>query len=109
MRTKTHGIYGAALLLVLWAIAVLSFSVLWVADLVSIELDSGSADAKRLAARQMALTGLALGMHPQVTREDVALLNQDLADGGTKDLSAEAAAEEGASKTTSYLAYTAAE
>jgi general secretion pathway protein K len=81
--TKTHQANrAAALLLVLWAIAVLSFSVLWVADLVSIELDSGAADAKRLAARQIALSGLALGMHPQVTREDVTLLNQDLADGG---------------------------
>jgi general secretion pathway protein K len=73
---------GAALLLVLWAIAVLSFAVLWVADLVSIELDSGAADAKRFAARQIALSGVALGLHPQVTREDVALLNQDLDDGG---------------------------
>jgi len=73
---------AAALLLVLWAIAVLSFAVLWVADLVGIELDSGAAEAKRLAARQIALSGVALGLHPQVTREDVALLNQDLDDGG---------------------------
>ena len=82
MRTSHQDNRAAALLLVLWAIAVLSFSVLWVADLVSIELDSGAADAKRLAARQIALSGVALGMHPQVTREDVTLLNQDLADGG---------------------------
>jgi general secretion pathway protein K len=72
---------GAALLLVLWAIAVLSFAVLWVADLVGIEQESGSADARNLSARQIALSGLALGMHPQVTREDVALLNQDLPNG----------------------------
>lgn len=82
MRNTHQADRAAALLLVLWAIAVLSFSVLWVADLVSIELDSGAADAKRLAARQIALSGVALGMHPQVTREDVTLLNQDLADGG---------------------------
>jgi general secretion pathway protein K len=82
MRSPGHRHRAAALLLVLWAIAVLSFAVLWVADLVGIELDSGAADAKRLAARQIALSGVALGMHPRVTREDVALLNQDLADGG---------------------------
>ena len=56
---------------------------LWVADLVGLELESGAAGAKRLAARQIALSGVALGLHPQVTREDVALLNQDL-DGGGK-------------------------
>lgn len=73
---------GAALLLVLWAIAVLSFAVLWVANLVGIEQDSGSVDARHLSARQIALSGLALAMHPRVTREDVALLNQDLPNGG---------------------------
>jgi general secretion pathway protein K len=73
---------GAALLLVLWAIAVLSFAVLWVADLVGLEQQSGSAAARDLSARQIALSGLALGLHPQVTREDTALLNQDLPGGG---------------------------
>ena len=82
MKPPPAAARGAALLLVLWAIAVLSFAVLWVADLVGLELESGAAGAKRLAARQIALSGVALGLHPQVTREDVALLNQDLDDGG---------------------------
>jgi type II secretory pathway component PulK len=82
MKPPSAAARGAALLLVLWAIAVLSFAVLWVADLVGLELESGAAGAKRLAARQIALSGVALGLHPQVTREDVALLNQDLDDGG---------------------------
>lgn len=82
MKCPPAAARGAALLLVLWAIAVLSFAVLWVADLVGLELESGAAGAKRLAARQIALSGVALGLHPQVTREDVALLNQDLDDGG---------------------------
>ncbi len=82
MKRPPAAARGAALLLVLWAIAVLSFAVLWVADLVGLELESGAADAKRLAARQIALSGVALGLHPQVTREDIALLNQDLDDGG---------------------------
>jgi len=82
MKPPPAAARGAALLLVLWAIAVLSFAVLWVADLVGVELESGAAGAKRLAARQIALSGVAFGLHPQVTREDVALLNQDLDDGG---------------------------
>ena len=45
---------GAALLLVLWAIAILSFAVLWVADLVNLELDAKSAGSRGLAARLLA-------------------------------------------------------
>lgn len=69
---------GAALLLVLWAVAILSFAVLWAADLVNIELSTGSTESKGMAARQLALSGVALGLHPQVTREDFALLNQEI-------------------------------
>lgn len=72
---------GAALLLVLWAVAILSFAVLWVADLVNIELATKSADSRGLAARQLALSGVALGLHPQVTREDTELLNRELRPG----------------------------
>ena len=72
---------GAALLLVLWAIAILSFAVLWVADLVNLELDAKSAGSRGLAARLLALSGVALGLHPQVTREDVALLNREVRPG----------------------------
>jgi len=82
MRTPRPCTSGAALLLVLWAIAVLSFSVLWVANLVTIDLESRASDARRLAARQLALSGVALASHPRVTREDVELLNRDFPDGG---------------------------
>ena len=74
---------GAALLLVLWAVAILSFAVLWVADLVNLELAAKSADARGMAARQIALSGVALGLHPQVTREDVELLNREVRPGET--------------------------
>ncbi len=73
---------GAALLLVLWAIAILSFAVVWVADLVNLNLAARSADARRMAARQIALSGVALGLHPLVTREDVELLNRPAGPGG---------------------------
>lgn len=72
---------GAALLLVLWAIAVLSFSVLWVSNLVNANMEGGAADAKGLRARQIALSGVALGLHPKVTREDTDLLERDVGHG----------------------------
>jgi len=80
-RRFSTSVRGAALLLVLWAIAVLSFSVLWVSDLVNTEMESGSADVRGLAARELALSGVALGLHPQVTREDTALLDREIRPG----------------------------
>lgn len=74
---------AAAMLLVLWAIAILSFAVLWVADLVNLELAAKSADSKGMAARQLALSGVALGLHPQVTREETELLNREVRQGET--------------------------
>lgn len=73
--------HAAALLLVLWAIAVVSFAVLWVAGMVHLDLQAGASDAALLRARQIALTGVALGLHPQVSRDDMALLNQQFEDG----------------------------
>jgi type II secretory pathway component PulK len=80
-RRFSTSVRGAALLLVLWAIAVLSFSVLWVSDLVNTEMESGSAEVRGLAARELALSGVALGLHPQVTREDTALLDREIRPG----------------------------
>lgn len=77
-RIRQH---GAALLLVLWAIAVVSFAVVWLADVVNLELESGATGAAGLRARQIALSGVALGVHPQVDREDTNLLNQDFGGG----------------------------
>ncbi|MGA0093106.1 MAG: general secretion pathway protein GspK [Chthoniobacterales bacterium] len=84
MRKRTSSsVRGVALLLVLWAVAILSFAVIWVADLVNLELATKSADARGMAARQIALSGVALGLHPQVTRDDVELLNREIRPGET--------------------------
>lgn len=74
---------GAALLLVLWAIAVVSFAVLWLADVVNLELQGATSSSAGLRARQIALSGVAIGLHPQTDPEDYDLLNQDL-DGGDR-------------------------
>ena len=68
---------GAALLLVLWAITVISFAVLWMANVVNLELETTVSDSAGLRARQIAVSGVALGLHPQVKRDDTELLNRD--------------------------------
>jgi type II secretory pathway component PulK len=72
---------GAALLLVLWAITVISFAVLWAANVVNLELETTISDSAGLRARQIAVSGVALGVHPQVKREDTELLNRDFGAG----------------------------
>jgi len=72
---------GAALLLVLWAITVVSFAVLWMADVVNLELETTISDSAGLRARQIAISGVSLGLHPQVKREDTELLNRDFGAG----------------------------
>ena len=80
MTTATHP-SGAALLLVLWAITVISFSVLWMANVVNLELETTVSDSAGLTARQIAVSGVAMGLHPQVKRDDTELLNRDLGAG----------------------------
>jgi general secretion pathway protein K len=72
---------GAALLLVLWAITVISFAVLWAANVVNLELETTISDSAGLRARQIAVSGVALGLHPQVKRDDTELLNRDFGAG----------------------------
>ena len=72
---------GAALLLVLWAITVISYAVLWAANVVNLELETTISDSAGLRARQIAVSGVALGVHPQVKREDTELLNRDFGAG----------------------------
>jgi general secretion pathway protein K len=79
--THGHPSRGAALLLVLWAITVVSFAVLWMANVVNLELETTVSDSAGLRARQIAVSGVAIGLHPQVEREDTDLLNRDFGAG----------------------------
>ena len=72
---------GAALLLVLWAITVVSFAVLWMANVVNLELETTVSDSAGLRARLIAVSGVAIGLHPQVKRDDTDLLNRDFGAG----------------------------
>jgi type II secretory pathway component PulK len=61
---------GSALLLALWCVAVLSITVLAVARMVQSDVDDASRQNRRFEARELALTGIALGMHPKIEAWD---------------------------------------
>ncbi len=77
---------GAALLLVLWAIAVVSFVVVWLASMIDLEMQTGASETSGLKARMLALSGVALGLHPQVNRDDTELLNREFEDGSRMEV-----------------------
>lgn len=66
---------GAALFLVLWAVLVISVAVLVAASLVDLDLENETLAARRFVARQMALSGMAVGSHPDI-KSDNPLLHQ---------------------------------
>jgi type II secretory pathway component PulK len=71
---------GSALLLTLWCVAVLSVTILAVARMVQRDVDVEGLEARRFEARQLALTGIALGMNPRIERWDP-LLRQKFPNG----------------------------
>jgi type II secretory pathway component PulK len=73
---------ASALLLSLWCVAVLSITVLSVATLVQRDVDEAGRDNRRFEARELALSGVALGMHPKIEPWDPLLHRQF--DGGSK-------------------------
>ena len=73
---------GSALLLVLFAIILLSGLVTATVGFVSNDVDEYGALNKEFRARQLAESGLAFGIDPQVQNQDRALLDQKMPDGG---------------------------
>ncbi|MBX7158306.1 MAG: general secretion pathway protein GspK [Verrucomicrobiae bacterium] len=61
---------GIALLLVIWAIVTMSVAILGVVEFVKLDLNEGSVRSKDFRARQLAESGLAFAMHPQIRRND---------------------------------------
>ena len=86
MKTgASFGERGIALPLVLWAVFVMSVVMVTVVSLVDFDVDLESLSARRSTARQLALTGLALGSHPMIQPGDV-LLHQTFPDGTRVDV-----------------------
>jgi general secretion pathway protein K len=73
---------GSALLLVLFAIILLSSLVTATVAFVGNDVDEYGALSKQFRARQLAESGLAFGIDPQVQNQDHALLEQAMPDGG---------------------------
>jgi Type II secretion system (T2SS), protein K len=73
---------GSALLLVLFAIILLTALITATVAFVSVDVDEYGALNKQFRARQLAESGLAFGLNPQVQMQDAALLEQQAPDGG---------------------------
>ena len=73
---------GAALLLVLWAMIVLTGAVMVYATFIRQTLITATQNYNDTDARAMANSGMALGLHPLVTKETPALAMQENADPG---------------------------
>lgn len=71
---------GSALLLSLWCVAVLSITVLAIAKMVLADIDDAGLQNRRFEGRELALTGLAYGLHPKIEPWDP-LLDQQFPDG----------------------------
>ncbi len=77
-----RGSQGSALLLVLFAIILLTGLITATVGFVKNDVDEYGALNKEFRARQLAESGLAFGIHPQVSNEDRSLLEQEMPDGG---------------------------
>src|ERR1700737_2443456 len=73
---------GSALLLVLFAIILLTALVTATVGFVSNDVDEYAALNKEVRARQLAESGLAFGIDPQIQNQDRGLLEQVMPDGG---------------------------
>jgi general secretion pathway protein K len=71
---------GSALILVFWCLLLLGMAVFGVVEMVELSVEHTSHEELALDARGMALSGLALGLNPQLLRDDP-LLFQKPADG----------------------------
>src|ERR1700719_5416889 len=77
-----HRSQGSALLLVLFAIILLTGLITATVGFVKNDVDEYGALNKAFRARQLADSGLAFGIDPQVQNQDRALLDQKMPDGG---------------------------
>jgi type II secretory pathway component PulK len=71
---------GSALLIVLWALLLLGMAVFGVVEIVELSIDHTSYDQRALTARGLALSGLALGLNPQLLKDDPILAEAPAAD-----------------------------
>jgi len=71
---------GSALILVLWCLILLGMAVFGVVELVELSVEHTSHEEMALDARGLALTGLALGLNPQLLKDDPLLSQKPATD-----------------------------
>ncbi|MDZ4787393.1 MAG: type II secretion system protein GspK [Blastochloris sp.] len=79
-KQNRAGARGSALLIVLWAIAIMSLTVLATVQLMDLGLSESASQSKNFKALQLAESGLALGLHPKLEKKD-SHLKQDFGSG----------------------------
>jgi type II secretory pathway component PulK len=72
--------HGSALILVFWCLLLLSMAVFGVVEIVELSVEHTSHEELALEARALALSGLSLGLHPQLLKNDP-LLTQSPSNG----------------------------
>jgi len=77
---------ASALILTLWCVAILSITILAIAKIVDHNADAAARQSRRLAARELALTGIAYGLNPDI-KVTSPLLHQKFADRRKLDVS----------------------
>ena len=70
MRTSRPSHRGSALIIVIWAVLVLGMAVFGVVEMIELSVEHAAFDAQALDARGLALSGLALGLNPQLLKDD---------------------------------------
>lgn len=71
-----HHPVGSALMIMLWAVALLSATTLGLATYLQYGLEEDAARSKEFRARQLAESGIALALHPSVEKNDPVLRQQ---------------------------------
>lgn len=69
-KIKTLHRKGSALLIVLWAIALMSITVMSTVQIIDLSLSESANQSKNFRALQLAESGLALGLHPNLKKTD---------------------------------------
>jgi general secretion pathway protein K len=67
---RFHSRQGSALILVLWCLILLGMAVFGVVEMVELSVEHTSHEELALEARGLALSGLALGLNPQLLKDD---------------------------------------
>jgi type II secretory pathway component PulK len=70
---------GSALILVFWCLLLLGMAVFGVVEMVELSVEHTSYEERALEARGLALSGLALGLNPQLLKDDPLLFQQPAA------------------------------